>query len=327
MTSVLLRASVLAASLAAAVPAAAVQLSLLPDSESQVTVGDAATGLTTPGTLTASSGLLRVALGGIAADGSRQLAFVAINPNSTTPPDDTTTIQTIAYGGTAAPANSATIPAGRTVSVLLYDAPRTRLVGVLQDDSHPTPGNEQPTQLFTVDAAQATGLGEPSALRFAHNAFGKPSLAEAPGCHFNLSHSGDAALLAIDAGAPVGVDIEIERAMDDIDAMAQAHFTDAERDALQRSSAGTRAAAFLRTWTRKEACLKAVGTGLSVDPRQLETGCADAPDEARLDDAAHGARRLHLRSGRLAPDLLYSVASTRPLRPARGASSRAEAFA
>ncbi|MBS0428557.1 MAG: 4'-phosphopantetheinyl transferase superfamily protein [Proteobacteria bacterium] len=175
--------------------------------------------------------------------------------------------------------------------------------------------------------AQAAGLGEPSMLRFVHNDFGKPSLADAPGCHFSLSHSGDAALLAIDAHAPVGVDVEIERAMDDIDAMAQAHFTHAERGALQNADHGARASVFLRTWTRKEACLKAIGTGLSVDPRQLETARVDSPDEAWLDDATHGARALSLRSGRLAPDLLYSVASTRALRPARGVSRPAEAFA
>lgn len=175
--------------------------------------------------------------------------------------------------------------------------------------------------------AQATGQGEPSTLRFVHNDFGKPSLADAPGCHFSLSHSGDAALLAIDAVAPVGVDVEIERAMDDIDAMAQAHFTDAERDALQSAAHGARTGTFLRTWTRKEACLKAIGIGLSVDPRQLETARAGAPDEAWLDDATHGARPLHLRSGRLAPDLLYSVASTRLLRPAPEASYSAEALA
>jgi 4'-phosphopantetheinyl transferase len=174
---------------------------------------------------------------------------------------------------------------------------------------------------------QSAGLGEPSMLRFVHNDFGKPSLADAPDCHFSLSHSGDAALLAIDAGAPVGVDVEIDRAVDDIDAMAQAHFTDAERKVLQHTSVDARAGAFLHTWTRKEACLKAVGTGLSVDPRRLETASGDAAESAWLDDPTHGARCLHLLSGRLAPDLLYAVASTRPLLPAREASFQAEAFA
>lgn len=175
--------------------------------------------------------------------------------------------------------------------------------------------------------AQAAGGAEPSTLRFVHNAFGKPSLADAPGCHFSLSHSGDAALLAIDPAGPVGVDLEIERAMDDIDAMAQAHFTDAERSALHGAPREARARTFLRTWTRKEACLKAIGTGLSVDPRQLETARAGAPDAAWLDDPTHGARALHLCSGRLAPDLLYSVASTRLLHAAPEAACPAEAFA
>jgi 4'-phosphopantetheinyl transferase len=175
--------------------------------------------------------------------------------------------------------------------------------------------------------AEATALGEASTLRFEHNAFGKPSLADAPDWHFSLSHSGDAALLAIDRAAPVGVDVEVERAMDDVDALADAHFTDAERAQLQRTPADARTRAFLLTWTRKEACLKAVGTGLGTDARHLETARADATGRAWLDDAGHGTQPLHLCSGRLAPNLLYSVASTRIERPRAAAACPAEALA
>lgn len=175
--------------------------------------------------------------------------------------------------------------------------------------------------------AEAAALGEPSTLRFEHNAFGKPSLADAPDWHFSLSHSGDTALLAIDPAAPVGVDVEVERAMDDVDALANALFTDAERAQLQRTTADVRTRAFLLTWTRKEACLKAVGTGFGTDARQLETACADATGQAWLDDGARGTRPLHLCSGRLGPNLLYSVASTRMQHPRAAAACSAEALA
>jgi 4'-phosphopantetheinyl transferase len=94
---------------------------------------------------------------------------------------------------------------------------------------------------------------------------------------FNLSHSGERALLALGVGRPVGVDIEQHRALDPL-ALARRFFSRDEIDALDRLGGQARAEAFFRCWTRKEALIKAMGDGLSFPldsfAVQLEEGGA-----------------------------------------------------
>ena len=124
--------------------------------------------------------------------------------------------------------------------------------------------------------SQHTGLpGE--CLRIVEGEFGKPRLADRPGSWFNLSHSGDAALLGISKAGEVGVDLEVRHPVDDVVALARRHFSGAEFEAFMGLDAPARNDAFLRVWTRKEACLKAVGTGLSIEPASLEVGLDGGP--------------------------------------------------
>ena len=111
---------------------------------------------------------------------------------------------------------------------------------------------------------------DPARLRFVTTAEGKPYL---PGqeLRFSLSHSGDGMLLALVRASDVGVDLEATGRKIDIDALAAASLSEAERlecDAIDRPE---RRRAILRRWTRKEALLKAEGSGLSVQP-----ACPDA---------------------------------------------------
>lgn len=124
-------------------------------------------------------------------------------------------------------------------------------------------------------------------LSLAEGPFGKPYLAQVPACHFNLSHSEDWALIGISDASAIGVDIEMLRPMSDAVSLAQSHFTPSELAAFMALDGASRDAAFLRVWTRKEACLKAIGTGLSVAPNELEVGlgpedairlCIDLPE-------------------------------------------------
>lgn len=119
--------------------------------------------------------------------------------------------------------------------------------------------------------ARRTGL-DPLALHFEQGAYGKPRLAAAQAPHFNLSHSGGWALIGICASAPIGVDIEAPRAMDDLLALAEHHFSPREFEALRGVPQNRQPQSFLRCWTRKEACLKALGSGLSVEPSVFEAG-------------------------------------------------------
>lgn len=121
---------------------------------------------------------------------------------------------------------------------------------------------------------------------------GKPALPGPRARPFNLSHSGGWALIALMLGldgqagaAPdLGVDLELEpeQEMVDLDALAEAHFSIAEREELARTPQAQRSAAFLRGWTRKEACLKAVGSGLSVPADSFHAGLADHPGPAAV---------------------------------------------
>jgi 4'-phosphopantetheinyl transferase len=129
----------------------------------------------------------------------------------------------------------------------------------------------------------AEHLGMPSAaLHFVHDHWGKPHLVTEPRCAFNLSHSGDVALVALANDGEIGVDIEVLRAMPNALELAQLHFSPAERQALSAASPTDRDAVFLRCWTRKEACLKAIGRGLSLPPRAIDTGATSAARKLRV---------------------------------------------
>ncbi len=126
-------------------------------------------------------------------------------------------------------------------------------------------------------AVLAHYCGRPaSGLSFLAGPHGKPYLDGAGGVEFNLSHSGDLALVAVATGVRVGVDIERVRELDDRDAIAHRFFSARERAELDAQPQGLRTAAFFRIWSCKEAYIKCLGTGLhepldgfsvSADPR------------------------------------------------------------
>jgi 4'-phosphopantetheinyl transferase len=105
----------------------------------------------------------------------------------------------------------------------------------------------------------------PGAVALAPGPHGKP---EVPGARwrFNVSHSGDLAVIALAAGFEVGVDVErlgrrsraVERTL-----------TARERAALD--GAADRHLELLRVWCRKEALAKALGGGLGWEPLRFDT--------------------------------------------------------
>jgi phosphopantetheinyl transferase len=126
---------------------------------------------------------------------------------------------------------------------------------------------------------------DPRDLRFELGPHGKPALAhdgaDEGDLRFNLSHSGDLALVAVSAGREVGVDIE----------RARPRYT----------------AAFLRTWVTREAAVKCHGLELGIEvatPGHSTSGVATQGDPwtAALDvgpravaavAVAGGERELH----------------------------------
>lgn len=102
------------------------------------------------------------------------------------------------------------------------------------------------------------------AVPLAVGAFGKPALAEpAAGLHFNLTHAEDLALLAVTTGRELGVDLERVRPLPDLEAVAEHFFSTAERAEVLAQPPAQRPPVFFTCWTRKEAYLKAIGTGLA----------------------------------------------------------------
>ncbi|MFM1814699.1 MAG: hypothetical protein RLZ98_1394 [Pseudomonadota bacterium] len=125
----------------------------------------------------------------------------------------------------------------------------------------------------------------PEELAFRLGAHGKPAIAsiDTP-IHFNLSHSFGAAALAVTGAGDVGIDIEYVRLVEtDIDSL----FTDAERSCIAAAPPSDHQHAFLRCWTRKEAVIKALGSGFQYDLQSIEVTVAatEAPRIVRLDHA------------------------------------------
>jgi 4'-phosphopantetheinyl transferase len=119
--------------------------------------------------------------------------------------------------------------------------------------------------------SESTGLAADS-LQYESGPFGKPSLRGASTCAFNMSHSGDVAVIATAPSGEIGVDVEVLRPVSDSLALAQRNFTPAEHQHLLATPSEWRDLVFLRIWTRKEACIKALGYGLSLAPETFEAG-------------------------------------------------------
>jgi 4'-phosphopantetheinyl transferase len=107
---------------------------------------------------------------------------------------------------------------------------------------------------------------DPAVIDFDAAPAGKPKLARnfaSSGVEFNLSHSGEVALIAVTRGEEIGVDVERIREDFSFKPIAQRFFTANEVAALGDLPVDLQREAFYKCWTSKEALLKAKGTGLS----------------------------------------------------------------
>ncbi len=120
-------------------------------------------------------------------------------------------------------------------------------------------------------------------LAFSTTPHGKPTLT-APDhawLQFNLSHSGDLALVAVTRDHPVGIDVEQMLPPENYPRLVEQFFSANENAAFLALPESKRAAAFFAGWTRKEAYVKALGTGVSLPLDHFDvTMDPDAP--ARL---------------------------------------------
>lgn len=115
--------------------------------------------------------------------------------------------------------------------------------------------------------------GAPEAIHLDEGEHGKPLLTGAhadSGIEFNVSHSGDLFLYAVSRGRTVGVDIERKKDGLAVESIAQRYFASDEARKLLEQAPEERLSNFYRCWTRKEAYLKAKGTGLTTKLQAFE---------------------------------------------------------
>lgn len=116
-----------------------------------------------------------------------------------------------------------------------------------------------------VDAADVPLRSSPS---------GQPLLPGTPWAT-SLSHSGGWVAMAMARAATVGVDIERSPSPRALNDLMPTICTPAEAVAMRRLPLAAREAALLALWTRKEALLKAFGTGLTVAPTSFAVNGAE----------------------------------------------------
>lgn len=120
---------------------------------------------------------------------------------------------------------------------------------------------------------------EPGKIALQVAAYGKPLLAgsaSAPAVlHFNVSHSHDICYLVVSENHAVGIDVELDRAIDDPLALGRSVFSLSEMQQLLDTPPAARTAAFLRGWTRKESLVKAIGVGVGINLQGITVGLGE----------------------------------------------------
>lgn len=114
----------------------------------------------------------------------------------------------------------------------------------------------------------------PEKVNLITNQFGKPVIStdDCPEIKFNLSHSGEMIIYAFSLNEEVGIDIEnIDPSINHLE-IAEHYFTKYEvyylKESINKEQLVNR---FFRIWTRKEALIKAIGTGMFIDLKQVDT--------------------------------------------------------
>jgi len=110
-------------------------------------------------------------------------------------------------------------------------------------------------------------------ITFCYGPNGKPGLlskASWPNIHFSISHTSGLTLFAFALGEEVGVDIETAAHHIDVQAASKRFLGAAELAHFNSTPSDNRKSLFFKYWTRKEACLKLLGIGLSVEPQTID---------------------------------------------------------
>ena len=160
---------------------------------------------------------------------------------------------------------------------------------------------------------------DPQDVRFSYGEHGKPMLAEYDEPRFNLSHSETKGLAAVSKGVRIGVDLEFARDGRSFTEIADRFFSQDESAELRALPPAARRAAFYRAWTRKEAYLKAWGTGLSFSSSRFTLDFVGEGPGSLLATEMPGddASRWHFEDVELGPAYTGAICMEGPDRPIR----------
>ncbi|HED6242053.1 TPA: 4'-phosphopantetheinyl transferase AcpT [Enterobacter sichuanensis] len=149
-----------------------------------------------------------------------------------------------------------------------------------------------------------------------HNEQGKPLFADDYPLWFSLSHSQDDIALIISDEGSVGCSLEHIRPQDNWRTLANALFSNAEHDELEKETPASQLTAFWRIWTRKEAIVKQRG-GHAWQMVSIDSAASafHSVSHCRIDSlslAVCTATPFELRAG-LIHDALAEISPVRPV--------------
>lgn len=172
---------------------------------------------------------------------------------------------------------------------------------------------------FVLRRLLAACLGAaPGEIVLEYGKMGKPTLAGPGGwlC-FNLSHTGDAALIALTRDRQVGIDIESNTNPRRILDLARRVFTPGEAEQVEKCDMASGCQdLFYRIWAAKEAFVKASGDGLGLSTRSFEIEYAAPSKPGAVFASSQGHRKGQL------PWELYEIDAGRGFAAAVVAAAR-----
>lgn len=176
------------------------------------------------------------------------------------------------------------------------------LAGLRLGPHHLTPDEQSRAERYRDPGARATFVATraalrlllaraldltPRAVRLDRGPHGKLHMPDHPDLHLSVAHAENRALVALAWRYELGVDLERERDLPHLNLIPRVAFHPHERAELLGAPVHAARASFFRTWTRREAVLKALGTGFGTPVPGVRVRTSDAPrDWLELDPSA-----------------------------------------
>jgi 4'-phosphopantetheinyl transferase len=159
----------------------------------------------------------------------------------------------------------------------------------------------------------------PDVVQFRYSGNQKPAIAPEHRLKFNASHSGGLTVFAFTLDREIGIDVEHIRPVPDMAGIAKRFFCPEEAAELISLTGREQERAFFLGWTRKEAYVKALGSGLSepLDSFRVTISPAAPAGFVHIAHDADAAKLWTLHDLALAPEYAGALAYADAPRPLR----------